>query len=106
MIEGNVEIKDCEYDVGEVNLINWENQSIGPGAVWVFWGFGYPKIRNFFLKFFETFLILSIPWRLYKSNVSKLEEGKYFDFVALICFNELGMNMMLISFYLMEVWIN
>ena len=25
MIEGDVEIKDYEYDVGEVNLINWEN---------------------------------------------------------------------------------
>ena len=25
MIEGDMEIKDCEYDVGEVNLINWEN---------------------------------------------------------------------------------
>ena len=25
MIEGDLEIKDCEYDVGEVNLINWEN---------------------------------------------------------------------------------
>ena len=25
MMEGDMEIKDCEYDVGEVNLINWEN---------------------------------------------------------------------------------
>ena len=25
MMEGNLEIKDCQYDVGEVNLINWEN---------------------------------------------------------------------------------
>ena len=25
MIEGDLEIKDCEYDVGEVNLINWKN---------------------------------------------------------------------------------
>ena len=25
IIEGDLEIKDCEYDVGEVNLINWEN---------------------------------------------------------------------------------
>ena len=25
MIEGDMEIKDCEYDVREVNLINWEN---------------------------------------------------------------------------------
>ena len=25
MMEGDLEIKDCEYDVGEVNLINWEN---------------------------------------------------------------------------------
>ena len=25
MMEGDVEIKDCEYDVGEFNLINWEN---------------------------------------------------------------------------------
>ena len=24
-MEGDLEIKDCEYDVGEVNLINWEN---------------------------------------------------------------------------------
>ena len=25
MMERDLEIKDCEYDVGEVNLINWEN---------------------------------------------------------------------------------
>ena len=25
MIEGDMEIKDREYDVGEVNLIKWEN---------------------------------------------------------------------------------
>ena len=25
MMEGDVEIKDCKYDVGEVNLINWKN---------------------------------------------------------------------------------
>ena len=25
MIEGDLEIKEREYDVGEVNLINWEN---------------------------------------------------------------------------------
>ena len=25
MMKGDLEIKDCEYDVGEVNLINWEN---------------------------------------------------------------------------------
>ena len=25
MMEGDLEIKNCEYDVGEVNLINWEN---------------------------------------------------------------------------------
>jgi len=25
MMEGYFEIKDCEYDVGEVNFINWEN---------------------------------------------------------------------------------
>jgi len=25
MMEEDLEIKDCEYDVGEVNLINWEN---------------------------------------------------------------------------------
>ena len=25
IMEGDLEIKDCEYDVGEVNLINWEN---------------------------------------------------------------------------------
>ena len=25
MMEGDLEIKDCEYDVGEVNLINWKN---------------------------------------------------------------------------------
>ena len=24
-MEGDIEIKDCEYDVGEVNHINWEN---------------------------------------------------------------------------------
>jgi len=24
-MEGNLEITDYEYDVGEVNLINWEN---------------------------------------------------------------------------------
>jgi len=24
MMEGDMEIKDCEYDVGEVNLINWK----------------------------------------------------------------------------------
>ena len=24
-MEGDLEIKDCEYDDGEVNLINWEN---------------------------------------------------------------------------------
>jgi len=24
-MEGDLEIKDCEYDVGEVNLINWES---------------------------------------------------------------------------------
>ena len=24
-MEGNLEIKDYEYDVGEVNLINWKN---------------------------------------------------------------------------------
>ena len=23
-MKGDLEIKDCEYDVGEVNLINWE----------------------------------------------------------------------------------
>jgi len=22
---GDLEIKDCKYDMGEVNLINWEN---------------------------------------------------------------------------------
>ena len=25
MMEGDLEIKDCEYDVWEVNLINWDN---------------------------------------------------------------------------------
>jgi len=25
MMKGDLEIKDCEYDVGEVSLINWEN---------------------------------------------------------------------------------
>jgi len=25
MMEGDLEIEDCEYDVREVNLINWEN---------------------------------------------------------------------------------
>ena len=25
MMEGDLEIKDCEYDGGEVNVINWEN---------------------------------------------------------------------------------
>ena len=25
IMEDDLEIKDCEYDVGEVNLINWEN---------------------------------------------------------------------------------
>ena len=25
MMKGYFEIKNCEYDVGEVNLINWEN---------------------------------------------------------------------------------
>ena len=25
MMEGDLEIKDYEYDVGEVNLINWKN---------------------------------------------------------------------------------
>jgi len=25
MMEGDLQIKDCKYDVGEVNLINWEN---------------------------------------------------------------------------------
>ena len=25
MIEGDLEIKDCEHDVAEVNLINWKN---------------------------------------------------------------------------------
>ena len=25
MMEGDLEIKGCEYDVGEVNLINWKN---------------------------------------------------------------------------------
>ena len=25
MMEGDLEIKDCKYDVGEVNLINWKN---------------------------------------------------------------------------------
>ena len=25
MMEGDLEIKKCEYDVGEVNLINWKN---------------------------------------------------------------------------------
>jgi len=25
MMEADLEIKDCEYDVGEINLINWEN---------------------------------------------------------------------------------
>ena len=25
MMEGDLEIKDCKYDVREVNLINWEN---------------------------------------------------------------------------------
>ena len=25
MMEGDLEIKDCEYDIEEVNLINWEN---------------------------------------------------------------------------------
>ena len=25
MMEGDLKIKDCEYDVGEVNLINWED---------------------------------------------------------------------------------
>ena len=25
MMEGDLEIKDCEYDVGEFNLINWKN---------------------------------------------------------------------------------
>ena len=25
MMEGDLETKDCEYDMGEVNLINWEN---------------------------------------------------------------------------------
>jgi len=25
MIEGDLEIKDCEYNVGKVNLINWKN---------------------------------------------------------------------------------
>jgi len=24
MMEGDLEIKDCEYDIGEVNLINWK----------------------------------------------------------------------------------
>ena len=24
-MEGDLEIKDCEYDIGEVKLINWEN---------------------------------------------------------------------------------
>ena len=24
-MEGDLEIKDCEYDMGEVNLINWKN---------------------------------------------------------------------------------
>ena len=24
-MEGDLEIKDCEYDVREVNLINWDN---------------------------------------------------------------------------------
>lgn len=24
-MERDLEIKDCEYDVGEVNLINWKN---------------------------------------------------------------------------------
>jgi len=24
-MEGDLEIKDCEYNVREVNLINWEN---------------------------------------------------------------------------------
>ena len=25
MMEGHLEIKDCTYDIREVNLINWEN---------------------------------------------------------------------------------
>ena len=25
MMEGDLEIKDCKYDVGEANLINWKN---------------------------------------------------------------------------------
>ena len=25
MMEGDLEIKDCEFDVGEINLIKWEN---------------------------------------------------------------------------------
>ena len=25
IMEGDLEIKDCEYDMGEVNLINWES---------------------------------------------------------------------------------
>ena len=24
-MEGNIEIKNCEYDVGEINLLNYEN---------------------------------------------------------------------------------
>ena len=27
MMEGDLEIKDCEYDVGQVNLINWGKNS-------------------------------------------------------------------------------
>ena len=36
----------------------------------------------------------------------KPEEDKYFNFVALFYLNALGMNMMLTSLCLMEVWIN
>ena len=25
MMEGDLEIKDCEYDIGEVNFNNWKN---------------------------------------------------------------------------------
>jgi len=25
MMEEDLDIKNCEYDMGEVNLINWEN---------------------------------------------------------------------------------
>jgi len=64
MIERDLEIKDCEFDVREVNLINWENI------------LKHNKDRTYMFIYVRSVQVQATPLQYY---------GKDIDFYALFC---------------------